>query len=46
MPLNVAGTQLSNGALAFTGGLTVGTVSTFFSWHGTAIASAPQATSA
>lgn len=46
MPLNVAGTQLSNGALAFTGGLTVGTVGAFFSWHGTAIPSALQATSA
>lgn len=35
MPLNVAGKQMSNGALAVAGGLVVGLVDTFLPWHTT-----------
>src|SRR5580692_4068170 len=35
--MNVAGKQLSNGALAVAGGLVVGLVDTFLPWHSTTI---------
>ena len=35
MPLNVAGKQLSNGAIVVAGGLIVGLVDTFLPWHTT-----------
>jgi hypothetical protein len=39
VPLNVAGKQLSDGAMVVAGGLVVGLVDTFLPWHSTAIPS-------
>jgi hypothetical protein len=40
VPLNVAGRQVSNGALAVSGGLVVGLISTVLPWHSTTIPTA------
>ena len=40
MPVNVAGKQLSNGALAVAAGLIVGLVTTFLPWHSTTVPTA------
>lgn len=40
MPLNVAGKQVSDGALLVAGGLVVGIVDTFLLWHSTTIPTA------
>lgn len=37
MPVNVAGKQMSNGALAVAAGLIVGLVATFLPWHSTTV---------
>jgi hypothetical protein len=37
MPMNVAGRQISNGALAVSGGLVVGLIATLLPWHSTTI---------
>jgi hypothetical protein len=37
VPLNVAGKQLSNGALLVAGGLVVGLIDTFLPWHSTTV---------
>jgi hypothetical protein len=40
VPLNVAGKQLSNGAVIVAGGLVVGIIDTFLPWHSTTIPTA------